>query len=265
MALPIRSRIAPTPSGFLHLGNAFNFQLTASLTRQFQGQLLLRIDDLDAPRIRTEYLQDIFESLDWLGIRIDAGPRNMDEQLQQYAQQFRLANYQELLDKLVIEKRVFGCDCSRKEIQAVSPEGHYPGTCRDKHLPLDTPDITWRFRTEANDLVNWRDGILGLQEVSVQEVNPDFIIRRRDGLPAYHIASLSDDISYGINLIVRGEDLRESTAAQLLLASTLKLDAFLNARFYHHPLLVDAQGNKLSKSKEANSLMSLRSGMSGGK
>jgi glutamyl-tRNA synthetase len=224
----------------------------------------LRIDDLDAPRVRTEYLEDIFETLDWLGVDIDAGPENVSEHLECFTQQLRIPQYEALLSQLVETGKVFACSCSRKDVLEHSVDGQYPGTCRKKQLPLDTPGLAWRYRTDNEDVVTWEDGIMGMQRISVYAHTRDFIIRRKDGLPAYHVVSLWDDEAYGINLIVRGEDLLYSTAAQFWLAKVMGMPRFPACRFYHHPLLVDAEGEKLSKSTGSSSLKLLReAGVSG--
>src|ERR1044072_4565705 len=115
MADILRSRIAPTPSGFLHIGNAYNFLLTEAIVRKAGVVLHLRIDDLDALRFRREYLEDIFDSLAWLGIQYDDGPKTIAEQEQQYSQQFRMSRYNEVLHLLVATGLVFACNCSRKD------------------------------------------------------------------------------------------------------------------------------------------------------
>jgi glutamyl-tRNA synthetase len=258
MADIVRSRIAPTPSGYLHIGNAYNFLLTDAIARESNGLLRLRIDDLDASRIRTEYVQDIFESLDWLGIAPDRGPRNAAEQSMVFSQTLRLTKYDALLSKLVNTGLVFACNCSRKELQESSADGQYPGTCIDKQIPLDASGVSWRLQTPEDTVISFEDQIMERQEIPLWDVQRHFLIRRRDGLPAYHVASLFDDVDYGINTIVRGADLLTSTAAQLYLAQLLQLDSFTNTTFYHHPLLKDDSGEKLSKSAGSTSLKALR-------
>jgi glutamyl-tRNA synthetase len=258
MTSPVQSRIAPTPSGYLHIGNAFNFLLTEHLTRQQGGLLRLRIDDLDAPRFRAEYLDDIYETLDWLGIAIDAGPRTAAEHLEHFSQQLRIPQYESLLEQLIATGRVFACSCSRKDVTGKSTDGQYPGTCRNKGLPLDMPAVALRYRTDEEDCVSWDDGILGTQQVNLHKNIRDFVVRRKDGLPAYHVVSLWDDEAYGINMVVRGEDLLYSTAAQLWLAKVMAMGTFSSSRFYHHPLLVDAGGGKLSKSTGSSPLKEMR-------
>lgn len=251
----VRSRLAPTPSGYLHLGNAFNFILTWLLTRSRKGTLYLRIDDLDTPRVRREYLEEIFDALSWLGLDYDAGPRHSADLKNAWSQQLRLPQYQEMLERLVQTGRVYACKCSRKDLEATGAKGC---PCQSLHFSLEEKDVAWRFQTMPEDAVIFTDENLGLQHIRVQQANPNFVVRRKDGLPAYHIASLADDEALGINLIVRGVDLLESTATQLLLAKCLQLNHFQEARFYHHPLIKSAAGDKLSKSAGAASLKKLR-------
>ena len=252
------SRIAPTPSGYLHVGNAFNFLLTDYLVRQAGGQLRLRIDNLDAPRIRPEYVDDIFMTLHWLGIEWQQGPQDAAAQQEQYTQQLRLPRYHKLIERLISTGNVFACTCSRKDLQSHSTDGQYPGTCRYKGLPLDTPDAALRIITPEESIITFKDAIAGTISINLYQQNRDFIIRRRDGIPAYHVGSLCDDVDYSTNLIVRGKDLLESTAAQLYLAAILGENAFTQIQFYHHPLLIDDGGGKLSKSAGSASLKHLR-------
>lgn len=254
----IRSRIAPTPSGYLHIGNAYNFLLVEAIVRQSNGPLRLRIDDLDAPRVRSEYVQDIFDSLAWLDIQPDTGPKDIEEQNKAFSQRLRILQYESLLRKLVNTGLVFACNCSRKHLQQASTDGQYSGTCIQKHIPLNAPDVSWRLRTPESVNVTFHDQIMGRQEIRLWDVQRHFIVRRRDGLPAYHIASIYDDVDYGINTIVRGGDLLTSTAAQLYIAQLLQLDAFNESTFYHHSLVKDESGEKLSKSAGSTSLKALK-------
>jgi len=254
----IHSRLAPTPSGFLHPGNAFSFVLTWLLTRSRGGTLRLRIDDLDAGRVRSEYLTDIFDTLNWLRLDYDAGPRNREDFCQHYSQLLRLLDYQELLERLREGGWLYACVCSRSQIDSISSNGLYPGTCRNHAIPFDTPNASWRIRVPAGTGVEIREVNGRRYEIQLDEVMGDFVVRRRDGLPSYQIASLADDLRYGCNCIVRGTDLIPSTAAQLYLARCLSKVSFHQTIFYHHPLQMDAQGNKLSKSAGAASLRMLR-------
>jgi glutamyl-tRNA synthetase len=254
----LKTRIAPTPSGFLHLGNALSFAITWALARRQQGIVVLRIDDLDNTRFRPEYLQDIFDTLDFMGLDYDEGPRNPADFKENYSQHLRLPAYQALLDKLVAQGKVYACPCSRSQIAAVSPQGLYPLTCRDAQLPLHAPDAAWRIRIPDDTVIAFQDQLLGHCTVPLALEMPDFVVRRRDGIPAYQVASLCDDLEMGINLIVRGKDLMISTAAQLYLAQQIGATAFTNAQFVHHPIVSSSDGHKLSKSDDALSILEMR-------
>jgi len=251
---PVRSRLAPTPSGYLHLGNAVNFVLTWLLVRQVGGTLHLRIDDLDRARLRPAYLANIFHTLDWLGLDYDTGPRDPADFEQQYSQLHYLANYQTLLDKLSRQAGlVYACTCSRTDILALAPSGRYPGTCRHRQLALNTPGAAWRIHVPDDLVVTFRDGWLGSVQVRLGQDMGDFIVRKKDGDPAYQIGSVADDLRLGTTLIVRGADLLPSTAAQLWLAQQLPETISFNAdriQFLHHPLLPGPDGQKLSKSQQ---------------
>ncbi|SET81052.1 glutamate--tRNA ligase family protein [Hymenobacter actinosclerus] len=253
---PVVSRLAPTPSGFLHLGNAVNFTLTWLLTRRAGGTLHLRIDDLDRARCRPAYLANIFETLAWLGLDYDHGPSGPDEFERHYSQQHRLAEYEQALQaaRAAHPSLFYACRCSRTTLaRAAAPNGHYPGTCAALALPFDAPDLAWRTRVPPATTVAWPDLAQGPQTVALTEELGDFVVRKKDGAPAYQVASVLDDQRLGVNFIVRGQDLRTSTAAQLWLAESLPGQAgFTHTRFLHHGLLLDAAGQKLSKSTQTS-------------
>ena len=258
MSQTVISRIAPTPSGFLHLGNAFNFLLTALLVDWEGGHLHLRIDDLDGPRVEPSSVEDIFVQLEWLGIDYDSGPSGPDELFKQYSQQLRRERYSAALEILRNSGILYACECSRSEIRKLSPVGNYPGTCRLKELDLMQDNLPWRVQVPVQTYVRFKTFTDKVEKINVDQVMGDFVIKRRDGLPAYQLASLMDDLELGVNLVVRGEDLRASTVAQLFLAKCLNDQVFPAARFIHHQLINDNSGNKLSKSAGAFSLTSLR-------
>jgi len=236
---PVVSRLAPTPSGFLHLGNAVNFVLTWLLTRQARGTLHLRIDDLDRARLRPAYLDNIFRVIDWLGIDYDHGPSGPDDFLRHYSQLLHLPEYNRVLRRLAqVPGLVYGTRRSRS------------GGFTDV-VPLDAPGVAWRVRVPAP--VYAAGPTAGAIQIHFAEAMPDFIIRKKDGVAAYQVASVVDDLRLGTTLVVRGLDLEPSTGAQLWLASQLSETAAFNAariRFHHHPLLTDAAGQKLSKSQQ---------------
>ena len=246
----LRTRIAPTPSGFLHAGNALNFLITHQLARGANGAILLRIDDLDTERVRAAYIEDIFESLNWLGIGWDEGPRDADELRRIWSQASRTGDAARYLDVLGSAGHLYACTCSRKELEACS--------CRDRTVPFDAPGTTWRLRVPGSCIVTFNTWPQGSAQVDLRAAMRDPVLRQRNSAPAYQLMSLCDDVRFGMNLIVRGEDLLPSTACQVYLAGLLGFQSFSGARFLHHPLLMDAKGVKLSKSAGAHSLRSER-------
>lgn len=253
-----RSRIAPTPSGFLHPGNGAAFLLTHRLVREQGGTLLLRIDDMDAERVRPEHLDDIFDSLRWLGIDWQEGPRDPEDLASTWSQQLRIPRYLELAVRLRELGVLYACDCSRRKVRELVGDGPYPGTCRDRGLPLDAPEVAWRLRLPGPCPVRFTSWPVGEQVVDLASAMGDPVLRQRNGRPAYQLASLADDVDQRMDLIVRGEDLLASTACQVHLARLLGFQAFAEAVFVHHPLLTDAGGRKLSKTDGDGSLRALR-------
>ncbi len=248
----LKTRFAPTPSGYLHLGNALSFAITWALARQQNGLILLRIDDLDTDRFRTEYLQDIFDTLHFLGLDWDEGPVDGDDYTRNYTQHTRLKTYQALLDVLVSKGLAYACTCSRKEFA----DGLHSKECSEKKLPLTTPEAAWRIRLPESLIINVHDLRWGACKVHLTDTMPDFVLRGKNELPAYQVASLCDDIYYGINTIVRGQDLLPSTAAQTFLATQAGLH--YQVAFLHHPLAYEAAGTKLSKSHGSLSICEMR-------
>lgn len=253
----MKTRMAPTPSGLLHAGNGASFVLAWKLAREAGGKVLLRIDDLDAERVRPEYVQDIFETLAWLELDWDEGPDDAADLERQWSQHRRMDGYMRLVERLRAEGQLYACTCSRKDIAERTGGVEYDGHCRDLGLPLDTPDCRWRLRLPAGASVamrTWPDR--RVRELPLDM--PDPVIRQQNGRPAYQIASLADDLQFGMDLIVRGKDLLPSTAIQLYLAQLLGKAAFGDALFLHHPLLLDEAGRKRSKSHGARSLREQR-------
>jgi glutamyl-tRNA synthetase len=223
------------------------------MVRRTGGMLRLRIDDIDAPRVRPEYIDDIFRTLEWMNLDWNEGPKNSDDQTQEYSQSLRAARYNEIIRQLIGTGKVFACKCSRKELSENNC------SCKSLQLSLGTPDTALRISTPGDAIVI-NDKKMGKQEVFLENEMKDFVIRRKDGVAAYQVASMADDIDYDINLIVRGEDLLPSTAAQLYLASLIGAEIFSQIDFYHHPLLTDEHGRKLSKSAGSISIKAMREG-----
>ena len=292
-----RTRLAPTPSGFLHLGNVLSFAITAALARNTGARILLRIDDLDRERVVPDYVQDIFDSLRYMEIPWDEGPRDYEEFEREYSQVHRMSLYRKALELLRESGEVFACECSRAEIARVArrgeaPEGlrsdvrakegdaglfaeeAYPGTCGSKGISLDRESVSWRLRTDPVKEMMCTDLSGTITKAAVPPSMKDFIIRKKDGHPAYQLASVVDDDYFGIDLVVRGNDLWPSTLAQLYLSQFLPESHFAASQFHHHGLLLapsalsakeDRPGigdatkeRKLSKSAGATSVRYLR-------
>lgn len=248
-----KTRLAPTPSGFLHLGNVLSFVITVTLARKTGAKILLRIDDLDQLRVDKRYIQDIFDTLNFLQIPWDEGPRDAGEFESRYAQLCRMEMYRAALAQLAAQGKVFACACSRKQLLKAGA-----CNCIDLQIPLNSENTTWRLITDSN------------QELTVKNTNGDntpaelpdemrhFVVKKKDGFPAYQLTSLIDDLFYGVDVVVRGEDLWPSTLAQHQLAFTLGKDHFNKISFYHHSLLMAQGGGKLSKSAGATSVKYLR-------
>lgn len=242
---PAHTRLAPTPSGFLHEGNAYSFLLTWLIARCTGGSLFLRIDDLDGQRKRPEYVEDVFETIAWLGIDFDRGPLNAGDFEKNYSQALRIGQYNSVLETLVRSGHVFLCTCTR----AARTLPHRC-SCRAMNLPLDR-DGSWRFYVDDEAVVSPEQG----RTFELGRLQGSFVVRRRDGLPAYQVTSIADDIHARIDTVVRGEDLVPSSAMQTLLLETIGAKV---PRFFHHGLLLE-NGLKLSKSTQSPPLAPLRS------
>ncbi len=258
-----KTRIAPTPSGLLHEGNGANFLLTYTFAKAYNGHILLRIDDLDAERMRLEYLEDIFRTLDWLGIEWDEGPISVFDFQDNWSQQHRLHLYQNMLKKLCDTEGVYACNCSRKQIKELSINGLYPQTCRFKNINFEEKETAWRIHTAETTILSFKNYDLNSKTIinnqsTISNTVGDFVIKQKNGLPAYQVASLADDVYFGINFIVRGSDLLPSTGAQIFLAKQLGERQFTESIFIHHGLLTNVQGEKLSKSKGSIALAEWR-------
>ena len=223
-------RIAPTPSGYLHVGNAANFAANALLADG--GPMLLRIDDLDRDRFREAYLRDVFDVLDWLGITWTHGPRDPTDFHRIWSQESRMPSYLAALDELRTRapSQIFACPCSRKEL---AEGGHLHG-CLEGKVDPEQLGVAWRIDTRDTDL---------------HESMPWFAVCKKDGRPSYQLACTVDDMTFGITECARGEDLRASTEAQALLSALLGYPPLRERiRFVHHPL-IELDGQKLSKSQ----------------
>lgn len=252
-----RTRLAPTPSGYLHWGNLYSFVLTTALARRSGARILLRIDDLDQGRFRMEYLEDLFDTLNYLDLPWDEGPRNVKEVQLTHSRIHRLSIYESYLLRLSEAGLVYACRCSHQKRARDAEEGT-ADPCRNMDIFLDEPDCIWRLRQEEAPCIVMKDVCKGQQRWTLPSDVRNPLIRRKDGMPFFHLASLVDDLEYGVDLIVRGEDLRSSSLAQLLLARRLGEPAFESCSFVHHSLLMYDQHRKLSKSSRDDSIFKMR-------
>lgn len=205
----------------MHVGNAVNFLLAGKVAAERGADLLLRIDDLDAPRMRREYLEDIFRVLDWLGVQWQIGPQSASEVVE-WSQHRRVELYRQARETLLeLPDAFYVCACSR------SMMGDPERACSCHGLELVQGETCLRMQTDGDD-------------------RP--VIWRRNGLPAYHLASIVDDDFFDVTLIVRGEDLRPASDLQRQLAGFLPGNTFPEATLVHHGLVTDDRGVKLSKS-----------------
>jgi len=276
-----RGRLAPSPTGLLHLGHARTFWIAAQRAIANRGILVLRNEDLDPQRSRPEFARAMIEDLRWLGIRWSEGP-NCGGPYGPYSQSERRAHYLRAWRRLREAGFLYPCTCSRKDLaQAASApndddEPMYPGTCRerkekddkdDKHKDKDVAGFTepagvnWRFRVPDGDAVEFADMNLGRQRyVAGNNFDfGDFLVWRRDDVPAYQLAVVVDDAAMRMTEVVRGADLLKSTARQMLLMRAL---GHSPPDYFHCDLVRDAAGVRLAKRHDALSIRHLReSGM----
>lgn len=261
-----RGRYAPSPTGEIHLGNASTALVAWLAARSSGGSFVLRMEDLDRPRVKPGAAARILDDLAWLGLDWDEGPDRGGPHAP-YEQSRRGAHYDRAFAQLVERGRIYPCFCSRKDVasaasapQAPGDEVRYPGTCR----ALSPSDVSeriaqrrphaWRFRVDAHDQPRFADRVRGPQEGGADAVG-DFVVRRADGIAAYQLAVVVDDAAMGIGEVVRGDDLLGSTPRQLLLYEALDQTA---PRFAHVPLLLGPDGVRLSKRHQGTSIRELR-------
>ena len=268
---PYRGRLAPSPTGYLHLGHARTFWIAQQRARACAGALVFRNEDMDALRFKLEFVAAMFEDLKWFGFEWQEGP-DVGGPCAPYNQSERTRLYRAALEKLRANGSVFPCTCSRRDIQAAVRAPHaaddeliYPGTCRpspedrsrktEVGPPASGLRFSWRFRVPDGEAISFTDGHLGPQQFVAGRDFGDFVVWRPDDVPAYQLACVVDDAAMRITEVVRGADLLKSTARQLLLYRALGLPA---PNFFHCPLMTDAAGVRLAKRHDALSLRNLR-------
>jgi len=238
---PTIGRFAPSPTGPLHRGSLIAALASWLDVRAAGGRWHLRIDDVDRHRARASAAQDIRTALEAAGLAWDGAVQVQDE---------RRGHYQAALEQLAEQGRAYPCACTRREVTAAGKVGRagmiYPGTCRDG-LPTGRAARSWRFRVPAGAMT-FNDRRLGPQSLVPSAAIGDFVIRRGDGLHAYHLAMVVDDAALGVTDVVRGVDLLPATAPQILLRDALGL---AQPRHLHVPVARGKDGRKLSKTNAA--------------
>jgi glutamyl-Q tRNA(Asp) synthetase len=225
-------RFAPSPTGALHFGTLATAVASYLHARRSRGRWLVRVEDIDPPREVAGAAASILRTLERFELVWDGEVRY---------QSSRLEHYRAGADRLLARNRAYYCGCSRQQIRAVTGSNRYPGTCRDRGLgPGDT---ALRFRVDTGS-AGFDDGVAGRLEYDIARRDGDFVIVRRDGLPAYHLAVVIDDADQRITDVVRGADLLDSTPLHIQLQTALRLPT---PRYWHIPLITDLAGEKLSK------------------
>jgi glutamyl-tRNA synthetase len=252
-------RLAPSPTGLLHLGHAATFFVAHDRARAASGKLILRIDDLDPQRTQEHFISAAEEDLRWLGLTWDEATRESEH----------LPSYKRTMEHLLAMGVAYPCTCSRKDLQQATQAPHedsddepvYGGRCRPRAEAHHTllPNTNYRFRVPDGETISFLDRHCGPQSF-VSGCDPhasfgDFLVWRKDGLPSYQLACVVDDAEMNITEVVRGRDLLKSTARQLLLQRALGLPA---PEYFHTDLLRDEHGQRLAKRHDALSLRALR-------
>jgi glutamyl-queuosine tRNA(Asp) synthetase len=258
-----RGRLAPSPTGLLHLGHARTFWAAQERARTHGGELILRNEDLDATRFKMEFVDAMLEDLRWFGFEWSEGP-DCGGPFAPYNQSERMDFYRAALEQLRAGNFIYPCTCSRKDIQAATRAPHanddnepiYPGTCRENdESEIANRKFSWRFRVPDGETILFADGNFGAQKFVAGKDLGDFVVWRGDGVPAYQLACVVDDAAMQVTEVVRGADLLASTARQILLYRALGLAA---PDFFHCALMLDDKGGRLAKRHDALSLRTLR-------
>jgi glutamyl-tRNA synthetase len=258
-------RLAPAPTGALHIGNARTFLVAWLRARAAGGRLILRLEDLDHPKVKPGAAREAYEDLAWLGLDWDAGPAESfpaaappADAGERYAQSKNLSRYEAALRRLDAAGKTYPCACSRRDIERLQSapnafedirERAYPGTCRERfasvgeaRLGLDGREPAIRYRIDADDTA-FVDGFLGPRGGGLAEWSGDFVIARGDRV-SYQLAVVVDDHEMGVTEVVRGEDLAPSAERQIALYRAL---GYPVPRFFHVPLVVGPDGRRLAK------------------
>jgi glutamyl/glutaminyl-tRNA synthetase len=264
MQTEYRGRLAPSPTGLLHMGHASTFWIAAQRAQQHGGVLLLRNEDLDSQRCRPEFVTAMHQDLRWLGIRWSEGPE-CGGPYGPYSQSERRSFYLEAWLRLRDSGAIYPCTCSRKDLAAAAAapndtddEPLYPGHCRSRTdaIQFQSPQgVNWRFRVPDDESIQFTDQHLGAQAYVAGKDFGDFVVWRRDDVPAYQLAVTVDDARMQITEVVRGADLLKSTARQILLFRAL---GYSVPDYYHCELVRDSHGLRMAKRHDSASIRRLR-------
>ena len=264
-----RGRLAPSPTGLLHLGHARTFWTAHERARDAGGTLILRDEDLDTQRAREDYAAAVLEDLRWFGIAWQEGP-DVGGSFGPYRQSERYGLYRATWERLRTGGWIYPCTCSRRELAAAVSAPHeerdededepvYPGRCRPAAGVVaearEPAGVNWRFRIPDGETITFEDSGVGARSYIADHDFGDFVVWRRDDVPAYQLACVVDDAAMQITEVVRGADLLKSTARQILVYRAL---GFELPKWHHCPLVRDAAGQRLAKRTDALSLRMLR-------
>ncbi|WP_027182060.1 tRNA glutamyl-Q(34) synthetase GluQRS [Oleidesulfovibrio alaskensis] len=251
----VRGRLAPSPTGYLHIGNAWAFLIAWLAVRAEGGSLVLRMEDIDPDRSRREFELGIVEDLKWLGLDWDEGP-DSGGAFGPYRQSDRLGYYGQVLDEFIRSGKVYPCYCTRKELRSMASAPHlgehvpvYPGTCRNldaagqRHREASGRAPAQRMRCGEKPRT-FVDAVYGRQRYAPAEWGGDFPVRRSDGVFAYQFAVVLDDAAMQVNQVVRGRDILHCTPRQLVIYEAIGAEP---PAYIHVPLVLDAEGERLAK------------------
>ncbi len=254
-SVPYVGRLAPSPTGAQHIGNARTYLITWLAARSCQGTLPLRIEDIDSPRVKSWATQQIYDDLHWLNLDWDGEPIQQTSRLQEYRSALEFLKDQEL---------VYPCTCTRKDVEQAASAPHqehegvlYPGTCAGRKAKeadsLESP-FCWRFRLPETTYT-FEDRFWGQVRLHSREIGGDFVVWKANDTPAYQLAVVVDDAALSITEVIRGDDLLRSTPRQMVLYQAL---GFSPPSFVHVPLVVGTDGRRLAKRHGDTRLSSLR-------
>lgn len=257
-----RGRYAPSPSGYMHIGNALVALLSWLQMRQCGGTFILRMEDIDTARCKPEFAEAIKEDLHWLGIDWDEGP-GVGGPHAPYVQSDRIGLYEDALQRLLESGLLYPCTCTRAELMSIASAPHgltsegpaYPGICRSKNRKPDQIEVRFSLRFALPDEpFTFFDGVQG-EQTFPPGAGGDFVVKRSDGVFGYQLAVVADDAAMGVTDVLRGGDLLDSTPRQAFLFRAL---GFPVPRYAHVPLLFGEDGRRLSKRHGSITLRELR-------